>query len=320
MALENFGGVIMFILTGVGAYYAYFKDTQAELDKTREEVNRQVFLDAYTIEVTCPLADRSTLRVSLHFQVPRDLNVVAYSSPYGGNPQDSHFVDKVTRATEAKLVRYTQGFTDPPSYAEIEEHLRRELLCSFRTRIMPRCSAWMCPLPSTCIPKSPGASMYRSKYGFEPAPDKHQTLETIELAVQKHFEPPVFDTSVLIPYPVRNQHVYVPGKTRHGKSTLFHSMALQDIQNGAGVCVIDPKGDLVNSLIHHVPESRDNYCVYLSPQDPVPIDFMDYRNDDEKETLVGELKYVITRGMGAKEAPLMDAIMTDLLYTLFQRQ
>jgi hypothetical protein len=43
-------------------------------------------------------------------------------------------------------------------------------------------------------------------------------------------------------YDVRNQHIYVPGKTRHGKSTLLHEMALQDIEIGAGVCVIDPKG------------------------------------------------------------------------------
>jgi hypothetical protein len=121
---------------------------------------------------------------------------------------------------------------------------------------------------------------------------------------------------VKIPYKVRNQHVYVPGKTRHGKSTLLHEMALQDIQNGAGICVVDPKGDLVNSLIHHVPESRKDDCIYLSSRTPVPIDFMDYTSSDEKQTLVGELKYVITKGVGAEAAPLMDAILTDLIYTL----
>lgn len=115
---------------------------------------------------------------------------------------------------------------------------------------------------------------------------------------------------------MRNQHIYIPGKTRHGKSTLFHAMSYQDIKNGAGVCVIDPKGDLVNSLIHWVPESRRDDAIWLSVRQPVPINFMDYRDDDEKETLVGELKFVITRGMGAEQAPLMDAIITDLLYTL----
>jgi archaellum biogenesis ATPase FlaH len=41
-----------------------------------------------------------------------------------------------------------------------------------------------------------------------------------------------------IPYSVRDQHVYIPGKTRHGKSTLMHRMVYQDIANGAGVTVI----------------------------------------------------------------------------------
>ena len=94
-------------------------------------------------------------------------------------------------------------------------------------------------------------------------------------------------------------------------------MSLQDIENGAGVCVIDPKGDLVNSLIHWIPEPRKDDCIYLSTRSPVPIDFMDYANDDEKQTLVGELKHVITRGAQAESAPLMDAILTDLLYTIF---
>ena len=94
-------------------------------------------------------------------------------------------------------------------------------------------------------------------------------------------------------------------------------MAHQDIENGAGVCVIDPKGDLVNSLIHYIPELRKDDCIYLSTRSPVPIDFMDYKTDDEKQTLVGELKHVITKGMAAEAAPLMDAILTDLIYTLF---
>ncbi len=120
-----------------------------------------------------------------------------------------------------------------------------------------------------------------------------------------------------LPWAVRNQHLYIPGKTRHGKSTLIHALARQDFERGAGGCVIDPKGDLVNSLIHYVPAARKDSCIYLSTRHPVPVDFMDYENDDEKQTLVGELKHVITRGMGAEAAPLMDAILTDLLYTLF---
>ena len=118
-----------------------------------------------------------------------------------------------------------------------------------------------------------------------------------------------------IPYKVRNQHIYVPGKTRHGKSTLLHEMALQDIENGAGVCVLDPKGDLVSSLIHWIPDFRKDDCIAFSMRDPIPIDFMSHP-PELKAKLVGDLKYVITRGIDATAAPLMDAIIENLVYTL----
>ena len=121
---------------------------------------------------------------------------------------------------------------------------------------------------------------------------------------------------LIIPEAIRNQHIYVPGKTRHGKSTLFHAMAYQDIKNGAGVCVIDPKGDLVTSLLNWIPESRKDDCIYIDPNNPVPIDVLDYANPREKQTLIGELKYVITRGVSTENAPLMNSMLNDVIYTI----
>jgi len=43
----------------------------------------------------------------------------------------------------------------------------------------------------------------------------------------------------------------------------------------------------------------------------------DPEDDDEKTTLAGDLKYIITRGASAEHAPLMHAILDDLIYTLF---
>jgi hypothetical protein len=119
-----------------------------------------------------------------------------------------------------------------------------------------------------------------------------------------------------IPYSVRDQHIYIPGKTRHGKSTLMHRMVHQDIANGAGVTVIDPKGDFIPKLLDWIPPHRVDDVISVSLDNPVPIDWLDYKNDDEKEALVGELKYLITKGATAEHAPLMTAILTDIIYTL----
>jgi CxxC-x17-CxxC domain-containing protein len=66
----------------------------------------------------------------------------------------------------------------------------------------------------------------------------------------------------------RRQHTYVIGKTGTGKTTLLHNMMVQDISNGEGVCVIDPHGEFVETLLRKVPESRANDVVYFNPADP----------------------------------------------------
>jgi len=65
----------------------------------------------------------------------------------------------------------------------------------------------------------------------------------------------------------RGQHTYIVGKTGMGKSTIIETMALQDIQNGKGVCVIDPHGDMALHLLSLIPKHRKNDVVYLNPFD-----------------------------------------------------
>jgi len=62
-------------------------------------------------------------------------------------------------------------------------------------------------------------------------------------------------------------HFYVIGKTGTGKSTLLETLALQDIWQGRGLCIIDPHGDLAEHLIAHIPEERVNDLIYLDAAD-----------------------------------------------------
>jgi hypothetical protein len=119
-----------------------------------------------------------------------------------------------------------------------------------------------------------------------------------------------------LPYHVRDRHIFIPGMTGYGKSTLMHCMAYQDIMNGVGVCVIDPKGDLVKELCQWIPKERVEDTVYLDLETPIPLDFMSCSNQDSKDVLVGDLKYIFTRGASTENAPLMNAILDDLIYTL----
>lgn len=63
-------------------------------------------------------------------------------------------------------------------------------------------------------------------------------------------------------------HMYVIGKTGVGKSTLLGSMAHQDLTGGRGFALIDPHGDLVQSLYHRALETGRDDVIYLDAADP----------------------------------------------------
>ena len=53
----------------------------------------------------------------------------------------------------------------------------------------------------------------------------------------------------------RRRHTYIIGKSGSGKTELMKSMVKQDIQEGRGVCVIDPHGDFAEDALSFVPRN-----------------------------------------------------------------
>jgi hypothetical protein len=65
----------------------------------------------------------------------------------------------------------------------------------------------------------------------------------------------------------RRQHLYCVGKTGTGKSTLLRNLILQDIENGEGVALLDPHGDLAEEILDCIPPWRTDHVVYFNPGD-----------------------------------------------------
>jgi hypothetical protein len=61
---------------------------------------------------------------------------------------------------------------------------------------------------------------------------------------------------VAIPRDIRARHCYIAGATGTGKSTLLTTMMIQDFKAGHGVGLLDPHGDLVRTVLRHVPLNR----------------------------------------------------------------
>ena len=87
----------------------------------------------------------------------------------------------------------------------------------------------------------------------------------------------------------RRRHLYVLGKSGVGKSKLLELLIKSDIENGHGVCVLDPHGDLIDNILRMIPENRMRDVVLFDPADvKFPVAF------NPLEVISPELKLRVT--------------------------
>src|SRR5207302_402771 len=65
----------------------------------------------------------------------------------------------------------------------------------------------------------------------------------------------------------RLKHVHIVGATGTGKSTLLKNLILQDIEQGKGILILDPHGDLIDDVLGRIPESRHEDVIIFDPSD-----------------------------------------------------
>lgn len=99
-----------------------------------------------------------------------------------------------------------------------------------------------------------------------------------------------------------------------GKSNQLLILAVQDIRNGCGVTVLDPKGDLVQDILDFIPERRISDTIYIDLDHPIPFDFMSFNGETEKDELVEDLTFLLLGDAG--NAPRAKGILMDVLYTI----
>ena len=119
----------------------------------------------------------------------------------------------------------------------------------------------------------------------------------------------------------RSKHVYVIGKTGMGKSTLLENMAIQDIQNGRGVCFIDPHGGTAEKLLEYIPEERIKDVLYFAPFDmeyPVSFNIMEDVGADKRHLVVNGLMSVFEKIWEDAWSARMAYILQNTLLALLE--
>lgn len=120
----------------------------------------------------------------------------------------------------------------------------------------------------------------------------------------------------------RYRHLAITGPTGTGKTTLLTRIALQDLEAGYGLVVIDPKGgDLTRAIMERLPDGRLDDVVVLDPSatsgtvvgyNPLKV------TGGNRELVVEQVLGVMKRIWLANWGPRTDALLRACLSTLTQ--
>lgn len=111
----------------------------------------------------------------------------------------------------------------------------------------------------------------------------------------------------------RTRHIHLIGSSGSGKSTLLLNFIRQDLENGHGLCVIDPHGDLVDAVVGNVPDDRVDDVILFDPSDaeyPIGFNILQAKSELEKTILSSDLVATFRR-MSTSWGDVMDSVLAN---------
>jgi hypothetical protein len=117
----------------------------------------------------------------------------------------------------------------------------------------------------------------------------------------------------------KRRHSYIIGKTGAGKSTLIANMAIDDIRKDHGVGIIDPHGDLCDTILEYIPKRRMNDVVYLEPFDmvrPFSLNVLEIKNPQHKHLVSSGIVGIFAKLYADSWGPRLEYILRNVILTL----
>lgn len=109
----------------------------------------------------------------------------------------------------------------------------------------------------------------------------------------------------------RRRHMYIIGKSGVGKTKLLELLLRQDISYGHGVCLMDPHGDIIESILDFIPENRIKDVVVIDLSDtnwPVSFNPLKNVNSEMKHQAAQGLIEVMKKQFGVNWTPRLEHV------------
>jgi hypothetical protein len=120
----------------------------------------------------------------------------------------------------------------------------------------------------------------------------------------------------------RRYHMVLVGRTGMGKSTLMENLMLSDVSAGEGFAVLDPHGDLAESVANRIFKTRPQDLIYFNPSEPSGrLGLNVLENDGNKQHLiVSGVISVFKKIWDQYWGPRMEHIFRHTLWALVQSE
>jgi hypothetical protein len=118
----------------------------------------------------------------------------------------------------------------------------------------------------------------------------------------------------------RVRHMHVIGASGTGKSTLLFNLIREDIENGEGIAILDPHGDLVDKILGIIPPDRVEDVVLVDPSDEqysVGFNILSAHSDLEKNLLASDLVSVFQR-LSASWGDQMGSVLNNAILAFLE--
>jgi hypothetical protein len=120
----------------------------------------------------------------------------------------------------------------------------------------------------------------------------------------------------------RVRHTHIVGTSGTGKSSLLFNLIQQDIENGQGVAVLDPHGDLVTQILGAIPDNRIDDVVLVDTSDvefPVGFNIFQAHTLEEKNLLASDLVGTFRR-LSSTWGDQMDIVLQNAILAVLNNE